>query len=408
MKINELEDLLGVSRATVRYYEEHGLVTPPRSENGYRDYGDEEIRLLQKIIILRKLGVGVPEIKNLIADKADLHDVLKCNAERLRTQQDEIAAAIEMCDKIENEAADFDSIDPPKYLKYIYEDEQKGVHYVRAEEISARQLNLSITLLGALAGVAVPQNKLFSERSNDPLPDDIRANKKEGDSYATIGNLLSKGGKTKAFVIAVLVFIALLVVVNGVLFWGEMHGPMIKQIIDFDRSGISLAEPDGDEAARIIAIDPEASDAIDNYELLTFHTKGNLLLKLKLSEGGEWTELYSKEIDVNKGYLFITGGPSSGINLHIITDGGGETYSIKVNDKRYDSKNEDGIFISLDSQDGLGQCTLNEERTIALDSIDYETWTELEKKMDGYLFKKDITRKSVPDGCYAVTAQDTE
>ena len=29
MKINELEDLLGVSRATIRYYEDQGLVTPP-------------------------------------------------------------------------------------------------------------------------------------------------------------------------------------------------------------------------------------------------------------------------------------------------------------------------------------------------------------------------------------------
>lgn len=35
MKINELEDLLGVSKATIRYYEDQGLVTPLRMENGY-------------------------------------------------------------------------------------------------------------------------------------------------------------------------------------------------------------------------------------------------------------------------------------------------------------------------------------------------------------------------------------
>lgn len=239
MKINELEDLLGVSRATVRYYEEQGLVTPPRSENGYRDYGDEEVRLLQKILILRKLGVGVSEIKDLIEDKADMHDVLKRNMERLRAQQDEAAAALEMFGKIEKEAADFDSMDPPKYLKYIYEDEQKGSHYVRAKEISARQLNLSITLLGSLVGVAIPQNKTFSEHSDEPLPDDIRANKKDGDNYATIGNLLSKGGKTKAFVIIVLVLIAVLLIIQGVLFWG---GPMLDKIIGFTNSELHLRQ----------------------------------------------------------------------------------------------------------------------------------------------------------------------
>ena len=108
MKFNELENLLGVTRATIRYYEDQGLVTPSRTENGYRDYSDEEVLLFQKIIVLRKLGVGVPEIKDLIEGKTNLHDVLTSNVERLRAQQDEITAAIEMCGEIESEAGDFD------------------------------------------------------------------------------------------------------------------------------------------------------------------------------------------------------------------------------------------------------------------------------------------------------------
>ena len=44
MKINELEDLLGVSKATIRYYEDQGLVIPPRTDNGYREYSDEEVQ----------------------------------------------------------------------------------------------------------------------------------------------------------------------------------------------------------------------------------------------------------------------------------------------------------------------------------------------------------------------------
>ena len=224
MKINELEDLLGVSKATIRYYEDQGLVTPPRTDNGYREYSDEEVQLFQKIIVLRKLGLGIPEIRDLIDGKAELHDVLEYNMERLRTRQDEIASMMELSGKIEAEATDFASIDSPKYLKHIYENEQKGAHFAETKEISVRQLNLAITLLGMLAGAPVIQNKQFSEHSNDkPLPADIRANKKEGDEYATIGTVLKKGGKLKVVFIAVMLIYLALGIWNGYTVWGGLQ-----------------------------------------------------------------------------------------------------------------------------------------------------------------------------------------
>ena len=222
MKINELEELLGVSRATIRYYEDQGLVTPPRTENRYRDYGDEEARLFQKIIVLRKLGVGVPEIKDLIEDKAELHVVLKQNVDRLRAQQDEIAAAIEMCGELDAEARDFDSIDPPKYLKSIYEAEENGKRFAEAKEISPRDLNLAVTLIGAMAGIAIPQNNIYSKHANSPIPADIRANKKEGDEYDTIGDVLKKGGKRKVIAIAAIALLAGLLLIHAGAFWGGL------------------------------------------------------------------------------------------------------------------------------------------------------------------------------------------
>ena len=251
MKINELEDLLGVSKATIRYYEDQGLVTPPRMENGYRDYSDEEVQLFQKIIVLRKLGLGIQEIRDLIDGKAELHDVLEYNMERLRTRQDEIASAMELCGKIEEEATDFASIDSPKYLKHIYENEQKGAHFAETKEISVRQLNLAITLLGMLAGAPVIQNKQFSEHSNDkPLPADIRANKKEGDEYATIGTVLKKGGKLKVVFIAVMLIYLALGIWNGYTVWGGL-GSGIKYVVDFNSSGIKMIEPDDKVLAQI-------------------------------------------------------------------------------------------------------------------------------------------------------------
>ena len=339
MKINELEDLLGVSKATIRYYEDQGLVTPQRSENGYREYSDEDVQLFQKIIVLRKLGLSMTELRDLIDGKAELDDVLSYNIEKLRTRQDEIASAIELCGKIKAEASDFSSIDSPKYLRHIYEDEQKGAHYAEAEEISVRQLNLAITLLGMVAGVPVIQNKQFSDHSDKPLPADIRANKKEGDEYATIGSVYKKGGKLKIVLIAVILFYIALGMFNGLCVWGGL-GYNAKYVIDFNKSGMTFFKPNDEELAQIAAVDSEAvdSDVVDAYKmssLYKFHTKGCLQLSVKQSSKGVWTELDRHETNAKEGYLFITGDPSSGIELHIISGTNGMKYTTEINDSTY-------------------------------------------------------------------------
>ena len=58
MKINEVEAQVGITKKNIRFYEEQGLLSPRRnSENGYRDYGPEEVETLRQIKLLRKLGV---------------------------------------------------------------------------------------------------------------------------------------------------------------------------------------------------------------------------------------------------------------------------------------------------------------------------------------------------------------
>ena len=58
MKINEVEALVGISKKSIRFYEEEGLLTPKRnSENGYRNYCGEDVETLRKIKALRKLGL---------------------------------------------------------------------------------------------------------------------------------------------------------------------------------------------------------------------------------------------------------------------------------------------------------------------------------------------------------------
>jgi len=54
MKINEVEKILGVPKATIRFYEKEGLLMPLRNEKAYREYSEEDVELIKKIIVFRK------------------------------------------------------------------------------------------------------------------------------------------------------------------------------------------------------------------------------------------------------------------------------------------------------------------------------------------------------------------
>jgi len=57
----------GLPSKTIRYYEEIGLVTPTRQENGYRDYDNSDVRKLQFVRRARDLGFPVAECRILLS-----------------------------------------------------------------------------------------------------------------------------------------------------------------------------------------------------------------------------------------------------------------------------------------------------------------------------------------------------
>ena len=57
MTSKEMEVRSGVPRANIRYYEAEGLLSPRRAKNGYREYSEKDLETLEKIKLLRRLGV---------------------------------------------------------------------------------------------------------------------------------------------------------------------------------------------------------------------------------------------------------------------------------------------------------------------------------------------------------------
>lgn len=100
MKIKEAEEVLGVSRATIRFYEKNRLISPKRGENAYRSYTEKEISELQKIILLRRMKVSVENIRLLQEGKRELKDVLKESSEKISDEKKEMEETLHLVNSV--------------------------------------------------------------------------------------------------------------------------------------------------------------------------------------------------------------------------------------------------------------------------------------------------------------------
>lgn len=65
--VNQLAALSGVTKRTLRYYDQQGLLPPKRiSSSGYRIYGQAQVDRLQQILFLKQFGLKLDEIKEVM------------------------------------------------------------------------------------------------------------------------------------------------------------------------------------------------------------------------------------------------------------------------------------------------------------------------------------------------------
>ncbi|MFE3542174.1 TipAS antibiotic-recognition domain-containing protein [Nocardia sp. NPDC059177] len=94
--IQDLSKAAGTTSRTLRHYGQLGLLEPSRiGANGYRYYDQNSLIRLQRILLLRELGLGLPVIAEVLAGEQNTTDALRTHLELLRQQQDRIARQIE-------------------------------------------------------------------------------------------------------------------------------------------------------------------------------------------------------------------------------------------------------------------------------------------------------------------------
>lgn len=68
MQIGELAKKAGTKPSTVRYYEDAGLLpSPDRTDSGYRDYSDDDLRRIRLVLQARELGFSIQETRVIVS-----------------------------------------------------------------------------------------------------------------------------------------------------------------------------------------------------------------------------------------------------------------------------------------------------------------------------------------------------
>ncbi len=123
--IKEAEELTGISRQNIRYYEKMGLLNPKRDAgNGYRKYDEEDIGRLKAILLFRKLDMPLEEIHKLLDHEIDLQQALDTQKAYLQKEQQKLEAALAFCDTIQEQ--DLAELDINRCLQEIEEQEKSG------------------------------------------------------------------------------------------------------------------------------------------------------------------------------------------------------------------------------------------------------------------------------------------
>lgn len=152
MKIYQVEELVGITKKNIRFYEDQGLLCPSRNpENDYREYSLADVKILEKIKLLRKLSVPIEEIRLLQKGQLSFVQSMTQQIERIEKEQQNAEVMKGLCIRLRDEAVDINALDASQYLTEMEKLEQQGTKFkdIEKEDINRRKKT------GAIAAAAI-------------------------------------------------------------------------------------------------------------------------------------------------------------------------------------------------------------------------------------------------------------
>ena len=151
MKIKQVEELVGITRKNIRFYEEQGLLNVERAENGYREYHTADIARLQEIKLFRKMDISIEEMRALFEKRKSLQVCLEQHLGELERRREGLVKMQEMCERLIAEHQSLDTLNAENCLEEIEQMEKEGARFMDVKKTDIRKKRKT----GAIAGAVI-------------------------------------------------------------------------------------------------------------------------------------------------------------------------------------------------------------------------------------------------------------
>ena len=174
MKIQQVEELVGITKKNIRFYEEQGLLSPGRAENGYRAYGQEDVRRLKQIKLLRKLAVPIEDIRAVLKGEGSLETCLTKQLREYDRQRESLSAMEGMTrELLGRPGVTLEGLDAEACLEQIERLEKEGQNFMDVSKKDVHRKKASGAILGAGIVIALILPALIGilwANGQSPLP----------------------------------------------------------------------------------------------------------------------------------------------------------------------------------------------------------------------------------------------
>lgn len=149
MKIHEVEELVGITKKNIRFYEHEGLLHPGRKENGYRDYSQQDVTELKKIKFLRSLSFPLEEIRHMQVGNLTISDGARRHLIVLEREQHSLEKAQLLCTELIRENESLQTLDVDAFLEKMKGMEKEGAVFMNVKKQDHRSRYIAPVIASA-------------------------------------------------------------------------------------------------------------------------------------------------------------------------------------------------------------------------------------------------------------------
>lgn len=200
MKIKQVEELVGITRKNIRFYEEQGLLNVERAENGYREYHTADIARLQEIKLFRKMDISIEEMRALFEKRKSLQFCLEQHLGELERRREGLVKMQEMCERLIAEHQSLDTLNAENCLEEIEQMEKEGAKFMNVNKTDVHNKKRKGAIIGAAVMTLLMLLTIiiiFWANIQDPIPTGLFLLLEGIPIVIIVGTLIALAGRMK-------------------------------------------------------------------------------------------------------------------------------------------------------------------------------------------------------------------